>query len=108
MPRLIDAERLHSHLTDWAYAIAPDERDYDKEMHHKQIVYSTIMDAVYAVEQAPTVDAVPVVRCKDCKWWDDIPSSTYTPQYHRCRKINISMTAEDFCSFGERKEDEQA
>ena len=22
------------------------------------------------VENAPTIDAVPVVRCRDCRWWD--------------------------------------
>lgn len=22
------------------------------------------------LEDAPTIDAVPVVRCKDCRWWD--------------------------------------
>ena len=22
------------------------------------------------LEDAPTIDAVPVIRCKDCRWWD--------------------------------------
>ena len=25
--------------------------------------------AAIHIKEAPTVDAVPVVRCKDCKWW---------------------------------------
>lgn len=23
------------------------------------------------IDNAPTIDAEPVVRCKDCKWWDE-------------------------------------
>lgn len=30
----------------------------------------TIETIQHAVDNAPTVDAVPVVRCKDCKWYD--------------------------------------
>lgn len=59
------------------------------------------------IEKAPTVDAVPVVRCKDCKHlcvWNrkDI--------YAFCPKTNIVFlpfeqdTRTFFCSFGERKE----
>lgn len=57
---------------------------------------------------APTVDAVPVVRCKDCKHlcvWNrkDI--------YAFCPKTNIVFLPFDkdtrtfFCSLGERKDD---
>ena len=48
------------------------------------------------IENCPTVDAVPVVRCKDCKWWknNDCKNDThgYTP-----------LDENDFCSRGERK-----
>lgn len=61
------------------------------------------------IENAPTVDAVPVVRCKDCKHlcvWNrkDI--------YAFCPKTNIVFlpfkrdTRTFFCSFGERKEND--
>lgn len=59
------------------------------------------------IEKAPTVDAVPVVRCKDCKHlcvWNrkDI--------YAFCPKTNIVFlpferdTRTFFCGCGERKE----
>ena len=34
--------------------------------------YETIESVVYAdqIKDAPTVDAVPMVRCKYCMWWD--------------------------------------
>lgn len=56
----------------------------------------------------PTVDAVPVVRCGKCQYWDSFPSCSATPQYHACRRRimgNVHTMREDFCSQGERKED---
>ena len=44
------------------------------------------------IEAAPTVDAVPVVRCRDCRKF-----KTYG-----CRMVASGY--EDFCSYGERKE----
>ena len=57
-----------------------------------------------AVANAPTVDAVEVVRCKDCKWW----KTNYMWNGNE-RKICAREAyepfrkAEDFCSRGERK-----
>lgn len=66
-----------------------------------------IRDALMAL---PTVDAVPVVRCKDCKYWKTgegvnrskkVKFCTYNIGHHYARRD------EDFCSRGERKEGEQ-
>ena len=52
------------------------------------------------VNDAPTVDAVPVVRCRECKHCDpenyhcDHPMSTAAP---------LRRKPDDFCSYGERK-----
>lgn len=52
------------------------------------------------IETAPTVDAVDVVRCKDCRWYDGVDW---------CNKLRISGIKEFketwFCAGGERKED---
>lgn len=59
------------------------------------------------VSAAPIIDAVPVVRCKDCVHWDDDPD-TYGADYGpkgKCMKSFETMCADDFCSYGERKED---
>ena len=45
------------------------------------------------IENAPTVDAVPVVRCKECKYWDR----------GDCYRLELSRP-DDFCSYGERRE----
>ena len=50
---------------------------------------------------APTIDAVPVVRCRECKHCDpenyhcDHPMGTAAP---------LRRKPDDFCSYGERKE----
>ena len=57
-----------------------------------------------AVNDAPTVDAVPVIRCKECKHWDGYfchnkrggdGYGNYTPPI---------KTGEGFCDWAERKE----
>lgn len=51
------------------------------------------------VADAPTVDAVPVVRCKDCKDWG--PGTGGIPI---CWETYEPMPPDGFCSIGERKE----
>lgn len=48
------------------------------------------------IDNAPTVDAVPVVRCKDCKHYD-IGGSCIICGFQ-------SRKPDDFCSYGERKD----
>lgn len=58
------------------------------------------------IEKAPTVDAVIVTRCEDCVRWDDDPD-TYGADggpKGKCMKSFETMRADDFCSYGERKE----
>ena len=53
------------------------------------------------IDTAPTVDAVPVVRCKDCKYWQD--NNDGYP-HEECRwGHGETPDANDFCSYGERK-----
>lgn len=48
---------------------------------------------------APTVDAVEVVRCKDCRWFEN-------DGYHtNCQIMQFCVETEDYCSRGERRED---
>lgn len=50
---------------------------------------------------------VKVVRCRDCEYWDPgSPMATVIPTPCRCRlrRETEATTAEDFCSYGRRKE----
>ena len=55
------------------------------------------------IEAAPTVDAVPVVRCRECKFGsqDSEPDDAMV-----CVRTNDGFwrSGNDFCSRGERKE----
>ena len=56
-----------------------------------------LVDVVEFLNDMPTVDAVEVVRCKDCA----VPHNKYTG----CPKLNGLVTPPDFyCPFGERKD----
>lgn len=54
-------------------------------------------DAIDSIdENAPTIDAVPVVRCKDCKYYDD--------KYEYCENNDIFVKPNGYCFYGEKKE----
>ena len=71
--RLIDADKL-----DWWYKGRPIRR---------------------VIDEAPTVDAVPVVRCRDCKM--RCPESVCIAKH--CTLTGIPVDDDDFCSYGERR-----
>ena len=83
--RLIDVDALYDRLD---YEPWYDNADRDEI-------------ALPIVNAAPTVDAVPVVRCKDCK---------HRTEFGNCghpRQHGILSTAYpyDFCSYGTRKDE---
>lgn len=61
-------------------------------------------DAVLkSLNEAPTADVVEVVRCKDCKWCEDLlMSGLYCNHPDNRNPINCLPT--DFCNCGERNE----
>ena len=85
MARLIDAEKVYEfgHRTPFHIGIAD------------------LCDLLELLADVPTVDAVPVVRCRDCSHCDpesyhcDHPMGTTAP---------LRRKPDDFCSYGERKE----
>ena len=58
------------------------------------------------MEEALAVDAVEVVRCKDCKHWlKDVAGCT--DAVGRCEWANYMVGAVGYCVYGERKENEE-
>ena len=57
--------------------------------------------AKYMLDKMPTVDVVPVVRCRECKWWqeDDDIGHCDNPD-----GLDNYAKPDEFCSYGERKE----
>ena len=85
MARLIDAENLDF----VSYQGVPNG--------YKGSFDSGILYAMNLIDEQPTIDAVPVVRCKDCKhsWYDEI----FGMRWCNGRKCNDDW----FCADGEKE-----
>lgn len=59
------------------------------------------------IDDMPTVDAVPVIRCKDCKYFtrDTITGVTIPGSEYCIFTMNNRIEEDDFCSRAERKEE---
>lgn len=57
------------------------------------------------VHYAPTIDAVPVVRCKDCKHYDQ-RGYCDSEHWEDAEGWSKAIEPDDFCSYGERKDGE--
>ena len=88
MARLIDADAIIDFI------------DMDSTWDPLEICFSE-KAVVDMLESAPTVDAVPVVRCRDCKHWHkDTVFCGYMSYGEASERVN--WYADDFCSYGER------
>ena len=102
MARLIDADKINYH-------------EHTEFMGHGDFeTVRTVTDKEIA--EIPTVDAVEVLRCRDCKYWGDEDGKLQRSDgvlFARCKVHNYLIdgrhtgwcpTENDFCSYGERKE----
>lgn len=83
--------------------------------HIDAVVVDPILKACMhnVLDGLPAADAVPVVRCKDCKHWHDETGWCYHHSHfigadgEACHPWESSewkmLNAEDFCSYGERR-----
>ena len=63
--------------------------------------------ATLILREAPTVDAVPVVRCQECKhhYWEQEPCHGKSAHYCKLPHMRgVEVFKEFFCYYGERKE----
>ena len=74
--------------------------DMTEETDTKKMTIAEAIDEWSDEGCPPTVDAVEVVRCKDCRWFEN-------DGYHtNCQIMRFCVEAEDYCSRGERREDD--
>ena len=81
--RLIDAEVFSEHLERMARTAYPN-------------LFPGLFEAAEYAKDFLTVDAVEVVRCKDCKHCNE----GFCVGYH----AHHDIMPDDFCSYGERKD----
>lgn len=103
--RLIDADQMAVDESE-AYMSAQVQITDDLKWLVNFAAHSKIQKLI---ADTPTVDAVPVVRCKDCKWFADNNDG----EWFGCwlfQTIQIipedAPKPDDFCSYGERKDGE--
>ena len=87
--RLIDADRLSESIYDNVPA------PYEDASWAKE-------NCLAEIEAAQTIDAVPVVRCRECKY--RFGNNGHSKNGCPIIDANIWMDDDDFCSYGERKE----
>ena len=93
MARLIDANALLRHKRKMSGA------EFGGEFWDEAVLASDI-------KSAPTVDAVEIVRCRDCKhYMPQKKSAHWENRANYCNRIvTIKTRPYDFCSYGERKD----
>ena len=88
MSRPIDADELLEIYKKWVPQLSSKEDEGDRR---------GVETCIAVLEDMPTMDAVEVVRCRDCA----VPHNKYI----RCPKLNGLVTPPDFyCPFRERKD----
>ena len=87
--RLIDADALLNYAGNC----------YDEDGH---LLYAV---GTGTIMRMPTIDAVQVVRCRDCKY---IGPLSPTDDYNTCKhkRAMVYAPADGFCGWGERRTDE--
>ena len=105
MARLIDADALLRSEIQRCGCVPLIGSGYNDETSFKLIL-----------DKTPTVDAVEVVRCKDCKHWHEETGWCYHHSHfvdseggfcHPWESNDWKMlNADDFCSYGERKDND--
>lgn len=77
----------------------------DKEHANERFINGIETVLEYA-EQLPTVDAVPVVRCRDCKHSCEDLGSLHCCSFGPC--VYSSVSPDFWCANGRRREDSDA
>ena len=89
--RLIDANELTDRLNHTTMVAYPN-------------LFPGLLAAIDVVDDSPTVDAVEVVRCKDCKHFVAPQGVPCCDNFYGLGFPNAS--GNDFCSYGERRSNE--
>lgn len=110
MSRLIDADKAKEVLTKLLYETALNNSGGASLMCED--IAENRLETWFGL--VPTVDAVEVVRCKDCYYC--ATEKSFGKVYHYCEAfeqyaegdligVSLQVNPDHFCSWGERKED---
>lgn len=70
------------------------------------IPYTDFIDvAERCMDDIPPADVVEVVRCKDCKYWDNTTKWAVCTKWSADPYEQANTEKNDYCSYGERKDE---
>ena len=93
MTRLIDADALDAEMYRKSFEVDDGRNVWNSGLWIRYKIFEE------AIRDAPTVDAVPVIRCKDCAYY-----LTGYEQTRYCAKDGILKRETYYCAGAERKE----
>ena len=94
--RLIDGDELKEQLKQ-RYLAACDWKDETLFKERAEGAIAAYLETALIVIDALTTDAVPVVRCKDCRYAEE---DLKYPEYRCCRLHEQSKKENGFCDEG--------
>lgn len=89
MPKYINAEKIE---LKYEFGIVSDEG----------VVCIPLRDVKKSIEATPAADVVEVVRCKDCRYWEN--GKDYETYCNHWDNMMADTKADDYCSYGKRKD----
>lgn len=98
MARPIDADELLEIYKKWVPQLSSKEDEGDRR---------GVETCIAVLEDMPTMDAVEIVRCKDCKYhyWEQEPCHGKSVHYCKLPHMRgIEVFKEFFCYYGKRKD----
>lgn len=101
--RLIDADTLKLNFLHLQEHIIQAYGEIDEYVRCLDNAIETYIDVNYfrSIEEAPTIDAVPVVRCEECEFWERDRISCEGMARCRTGESGVRFRAKyDYCSRG--------
>lgn len=77
--------------------MADDEEAFDLKIVNPLLEANKAIRRI--IREQPTVDAVEVIPCEDCKWWDDKYEAERCTHDFGCRWAKPN----NFCGYAERR-----
>lgn len=100
MSRYIDADALQKLFNEVSTSLLC-RRELTKDTEHMVRAFIMVTEMI---QDAPTVDAVQVVRCRDCQWYGNERACPLAASGLSANRIKLPKE-DDFCSYGERRKE---
>ena len=89
--RTIDADNIKRRIKLTIKELSKDPIKYACAVSHLETY-------LFMIDEEETVDAVPVIRCKDCKYFNS--DNSYNHCWCNRTTGSFEVSKDDFCSFG--------